>query len=229
MQKQIGSARQFSSITIQKFQTERTLQPLEPNTEDQLTFWEAAHLAEHAWTDQLVTHSLRADGFDASEDGTGRGTPIVPTLVSNGDAHSGFRDERGLVVGFSAGQSSKAGSIAAREEQSPTLRGAASGTNQVPAIAIAWDEELNAREDQSGAVVRGGEGGRHAGVMTSAMAVRRLTPRECERLQGLPDDYTLVPFNGKPAADGPRYKAIGNGMAVPVVKWIGERIQAVQP
>jgi DNA (cytosine-5)-methyltransferase 1 len=59
------------------------------------------------------------------------------------------------------------------------------------------------------------------------MAVRRLTPRECERLQGLPDDYTLVPFNGKPASDGPRYKAIGNGMAVPVVKWIGERINLV--
>jgi DNA (cytosine-5)-methyltransferase 1 len=57
------------------------------------------------------------------------------------------------------------------------------------------------------------------------MAVRRLTPRECERLQGLPDDHTLVPFNGKPACDGPRYKAIGNGMAVPVVKWIGQRIQ----
>jgi len=54
--------------------------------------------------------------------------------------------------------------------------------------------------------------------------VRRLTPRECERLQGLPDDWTLVPYRGKPAADSPRYKAIGNGMAVPVVKWIGQRL-----
>jgi DNA (cytosine-5)-methyltransferase 1 len=57
-------------------------------------------------------------------------------------------------------------------------------------------------------------------------AVRRLTPMECERLQGFPDDYTLTPYRGKPAADGPRYKALGNSMAVPVVRWIGERIAA---
>jgi DNA (cytosine-5)-methyltransferase 1 len=59
------------------------------------------------------------------------------------------------------------------------------------------------------------------------MAVRRLTPRECERLQGFPDDYTLVEYRGKPAADGPRYKALGNSMARPVMRWIGERIAAV--
>jgi len=59
-------------------------------------------------------------------------------------------------------------------------------------------------------------------------AVRRLTPRECERLQGFPDDYTLTPYRGKPAADGPRYKALGNSMAVPVMRWIGERIQMVE-
>jgi len=58
-------------------------------------------------------------------------------------------------------------------------------------------------------------------------AVRRLTPRECERLQGFPDDFTLVPHRGKPMADGPRYKMLGNSMAVPVVRWIGERIAAV--
>jgi hypothetical protein len=63
--------------------------------------------------------------------------------------------------------------------------------------------------------------------MTPQMAVRRLTPRECERLQGFPDDYTLVEYRGKPAADGPRYKALGNSMAVPVMRWIGERIAAV--
>lgn len=61
----------------------------------------------------------------------------------------------------------------------------------------------------------------------AASAVRRLTPRECERLQGFPDDYTLVPHRGKPMADGPRYKALGNSMAVPVMRWIGERIAAV--
>lgn len=58
--------------------------------------------------------------------------------------------------------------------------------------------------------------------------VRRLTPRECERLQGFPDDWTLIEYRGKPAADGPRYKAIGNSMAVPVMRWIGERIQMVE-
>ena len=61
--------------------------------------------------------------------------------------------------------------------------------------------------------------------------VRRLTPRECERLQGFPDDYTAIPWRGKPAAecpDGPRYKALGNSMAVPVMRWIGQRIQMVE-
>ena len=59
-------------------------------------------------------------------------------------------------------------------------------------------------------------------------AVRRLTPRECERLQGFPDNYTLIPYRGKPAADGPRYKSLGNSWAVPVVRWIGSRIEAVE-
>jgi DNA (cytosine-5)-methyltransferase 1 len=58
--------------------------------------------------------------------------------------------------------------------------------------------------------------------------VRRLTPRECERLQGFPDDYTLIPYRGKPATDGHRYKALGNSMAVPVMNWIGKRIQMVE-
>ena len=60
--------------------------------------------------------------------------------------------------------------------------------------------------------------------------VRRLTPRECERLQGMPDDWTRIPYRGKSAddcPDGPRYKAIGNSMAVPVMRWIGERIAMV--
>jgi DNA (cytosine-5)-methyltransferase 1 len=56
-----------------------------------------------------------------------------------------------------------------------------------------------------------------------SMAVRRLTPRECERLQGFPDDYTLL---GERTPDGPRYKALGNSMAVPVMAWIGKRIAA---
>ena len=58
----------------------------------------------------------------------------------------------------------------------------------------------------------------------SQWRVRRLMPVECERLQGMPDDYTLVPYRGKPAADAPRYKAIGNSMAVPCVAWLGQRL-----
>lgn len=65
-------------------------------------------------------------------------------------------------------------------------------------------------------------------AMQRGMQVRRLTPMECERLQGFSDDYTLIPYRGKPAADGPRYKALGNSMAVPVMRWIGERIQLVE-
>jgi DNA (cytosine-5)-methyltransferase 1 len=69
---------------------------------------------------------------------------------------------------------------------------------------------------------------RLSNVAHTAMQVRRLTPRECERLQGFPDDYTLIPYRGKPAADGPRYKALGNSMAVPVMAWIGQRIALVE-
>ena len=70
-----------------------------------------------------------------------------------------------------------------------------------------------------------------AGYMAmQASAVRRLTPTECERLQGFPDNYTQIPYRNKPAKscpDGPRYKAMGNSMAVPVMRWIGERINMV--
>ena len=67
---------------------------------------------------------------------------------------------------------------------------------------------------------------RHA--VSDGLQVRRLTPVECERLQGFPDNHTLIPWRGKPAADcpdSPRYKAIGNSMAVPVMRWIGRKIK----
>jgi len=72
-----------------------------------------------------------------------------------------------------------------------------------------------------------GAGGGHIPI-TNAMAVRRLTPVECERLQGFPDNYTDIKAKGKPTPDGPRYKALGNSMAVPVMAWIGKRIQEVE-
>ena len=65
-------------------------------------------------------------------------------------------------------------------------------------------------------------------AVATQIRVRRLTPLEAERLQGFPDNYTAITFQGRKAADGPRYKAIGNSMAVPVMRWIGERIAMVE-
>lgn len=78
----------------------------------------------------------------------------------------------------------------------------------------------------------GGRAGMGVGAIGWGMQVRRLTPIECERLQGFPDNHTLIGWRGKDAdecPDGPRYKAIGNSMAVPVMRWIGERIAATLP
>ena len=130
-----------------------------------------AHVLAPVCATGEVTHTLKADGFDGSEDGTGRGQPIV--------------------THYQEGQYGIA--------EYPT-----SGT------------------------IRAGRIPEHEMVLNhTEMAVRRLTPRECERLQGFPDDWTLVPVRGKPAADGPRYKAIGNSMAVPVMAFIGRRIQMI--
>ena len=68
-----------------------------------------------------------------------------------------------------------------------------------------------------------------APCVSVGMAVRRLTPEECEALQGFPRFWTQIPYRGKPSTncpDGPRYKAIGNSMAVPCMKWLGKRIDA---
>ena len=77
---------------------------------------------------------------------------------------------------------------------------------------------------QKGATEDGTGRGTPIVPVAQAMQVRRLTPTECERLQGFPDGWTDTPFKGKPAADGPRYRALGNSMAVPCMRWIGERI-----
>ena len=126
------------------------------------------------------THALRAEGADAGEDGTGRGTPIVP-----------------ITFGFDAGQS-----------ENPKATHQFSVECAPPLIKA-----------------------RPMSIAGAQMAVRRLTPRECERLQGFPDDYTRIPYKKKSAdecPDGPRYKALGNSMAVPVMRWIGERIAKVE-
>jgi DNA (cytosine-5)-methyltransferase 1 len=136
-----------------------------------------AYSGQDAYTGRLVAHSPRADGFDASEDGTGRGTPIVPVLSFD--------------------------------------------TTQVTSRA-------NYSNPKPGDPCHPLAAGAHIPAVATTAAVRRLAPTECERLQGFPDGYTLIPYRGKPAAvDGPRYKALGNSMAVPVMRWIGQRIQMV--
>ena len=89
---------------------------------------------------------------------------------------------------------------------------------------------INTRQDVSVGTLRAQTHGHEPSVISN-MAVRRLTPIECERLQGFPDNYTQIPWRKKEAdlcPDGPRYKALGNSMAVPVMKWIGERIQMIK-
>jgi DNA (cytosine-5)-methyltransferase 1 len=106
-------------------------------------------------------------------------------------------------------------------ENGPMYTLNATGVHGVAHTPISWDSELNPNVNKMGTLVRGGQGGRCDGVMQINMAVRRLTPVECERLQGFPDNYTNIKEN---CPDGPRYKAMGNSMAVPVMKWIGTRI-----
>lgn len=101
-------------------------------------------------------------------------------------------------------------------------------TDHAPAICMA-DAAANAAIDRDLAGTLKANNN-NPPIVSSSCSVRRLTPRECERLQGFPDDWTLIPYRGKPAEecpDTPRYKALGNSMAVPVMRWIGKRIQEV--
>jgi DNA (cytosine-5)-methyltransferase 1 len=103
--------------------------------------------------------------------------------------------------------------------------------HHVQAVAFAENQRNELREmPVSGALssIRRGDA-KNETILALPWAVRRLTPRECERLQGLPDDYTLVPgLRGKPMADGPRYKMLGDSMARNAMAWIGERIDACE-
>ena len=156
----------------------------------------------------LIAHALRGEGFDASEDGTGRGTPIVPlAFMSN----------------------ARGANLSVGHDMTPTLRIGGGGGNS---MAVAFDLRGRAggammEGPHDTANIRAASGGSSRSYV-AASAVRRLTPRECERLQGFPDNWTDVPYRGKQAADGPRYKALGNSMAVPVMRWLGERIQMVE-
>jgi DNA (cytosine-5)-methyltransferase 1 len=199
-----------------------------------------------------VAHSLRGEGFDASEDGTGRGTPLVPVGVTihgtdptvqkvasysevaqclrartpgNIDNSSTTVVQQPVAYGIRTANTSSNG-WGIQEECTHTLDCA-----QGVAVAVA----LRGREggataelgDEVQNCLRASSGGGDKPHVLTAMQVRRLTPEECEALQGFPRSYTAIPWRGKPAdqcPDGPRYKALGNSWAVPNVRWIGERI-----
>jgi DNA (cytosine-5)-methyltransferase 1 len=151
-----------------------------------------------------ITHALTTRSA-AEEDGTGRGTPLVP--VAFHPTQDPISSEDGTTHAMGCG--SKGGAAT---------------------VAVAQPVELVAALTASGrGVERTGESrGQDPLVLATGMQVRRLTPTECERLQGFPDGYTNIPWRKKPEApDGPRYKALGNSMAVPCMAWIGQRIAEV--
>lgn len=186
----------------------------------------------------LIAHALTASGHDASEDGTGRGTPLVPVAVDYTNCRLGTvcgtleaaqnKGNRGHgVLAFDTTQITSKGNYSNPKPGAP-CHPLAHGED-APAIAFAqnqagevrWGEVFNTLNTNSNA------SGRNTPMLKIGLAVRRLTPRECERLMGYPDDYTLIQYRGKPAADGPRYAALGNSMAVPVMRWIGARINTI--
>jgi len=188
-----------------------------------------------------VAHSLRADGFDASEDGTGRGTPLVPVAYSIMPMNSG-KDYKARETDV-AQPIMAAGPAGGNQGGDYIVPISFSGQMSVPQVDFGLSQTLQAKNPQAVAIaIRGRDGGATAEIgddcghalrasqgggdkahVLLSMGVRRLTPRECERLQGFPDDYTAIPG----AADGPRYKALGNSMAVNVMRWIGTRIAMV--
>ena len=166
---------------------------------------------------------------------------IAPTITSGSKGSGGFRlddaEIGGLIVGSPPTIFQERG-IAFHGSQDPDISGEvtpAIGRNYGREACMAFDptqitSRANGSHPRPGnpaptlartahppTLVMGGE--------EQTLQVRRITPREAERLMGMPDDHTLVPYRGRPMVDGPRYRLIGNSMAVPCIRWIGERIQ----
>jgi DNA (cytosine-5)-methyltransferase 1 len=157
-------------------------------------------------------------------------TLIAQTLTSGGTGARGHLDPVNttlLPVAFDCKRGGESGEV------SPTLRSMShdgSHANAGGQVAVAFDTtQITApicrSQPAEGKPCHTLSSQAHPPAIFGSMAVRRLTPRECERLQGFPDDYTKI---SDKTADGPRYKALGNSMAVPVMRWIGERIQMAE-
>jgi len=182
----------------------------------------------------IVAHSLRGEGFDASEDGAGRGTPLVPVAFNARQDPDHWHDRTGPLdtdggtqaVAFAI----QAGALRTNPASGPDGVGVQAdhaytleARSEVQAVAVQASQSGVRFNETVGTLDANYGSRRHNGVMSN-MQVRRLTPTECARLQGFRDDYLDILYRGKPAADGPKYKALGNSWAVPVVRWIGERI-----
>jgi DNA (cytosine-5)-methyltransferase 1 len=212
-----------------------------------------------------VAHTLRGDGFDASEDGTGRGTPLVPVELTafsckddGGDATSDLAPTMRsmnfdkshanaggqLAIAFNARQdgtgrgtplvaveafrTNASGQVDSQGDLSSALTTQTDPTTQF--VGIAFDTTQitsleNRNNPQPGDPCHPLSATAHPPAYATRYEIRRLTPVECCRLQGVPDDYLDIIYRGRPAADGPKYKALGNGFSVPVVRWIGHRIK----
>jgi DNA (cytosine-5)-methyltransferase 1 len=161
---------------------------------------------------------------------TGGPIDVTPALLAQ--PGSGWKGdfESETFIAFDTAQVTSAANRSAPKPGDPCHPLAAGA--HAPAIAFsAKDHGADATLDLSPTLRAGGHANSHANAdvmpaVQQAMTVRRLTPRECERLQGFRDDYTSIPRGGKPAADGPRYRALGNSWAVPCVSWIARRIEA---
>ena len=200
----------------------------------------------------LVAHALRGEGFDAGEDGTGRGTPIVPVAFSCKDhgADAGEIAPTLRAMGHAGSHANAGGQLAVAIQERAICENPNAGpggagirtdgaaytlmVRTVPqAVAFTCSEQANGfawERDVYGSLtaqIPNDSSNIQQGVRIG-WRVRRLTPTECERLQGFPDGYTDIPYRGKPGApDGPRYKALGNSMAVNAMRWIGRRIEMV--
>lgn len=179
--------------------------------------------------DSLIAFSAKDHGADAMSD-------LAPTLRAGGHSKSHANagvmpaiaygitrdalDRTGEGSGQTSGERAGLGII---EEQAQTIKAKGPG-----AVAFAQNTRDEVREMPYVGALAAEPGMKQTSYIRQSSAVRRLTPRECERLQGFPDDYTLIPYRKGQAADGPRYKALGNSMAVPVMAHIGRRIQAVE-
>lgn len=169
-----------------------------------------------------------AIAFESRYARNGRGAPdvIVPPLKAQ-SGETGKGDGAPLVaLPFDTTQLTHPANRSNPKDGDPA--GTLAKDGHPPSVALLSSEE-DVADPIAANVARtytqeGEHNSRLTNVAMSNWMVRRLTPTECERLQGFPDCWTDVPYRGKPAADGPRYKALGNSMAVPCMRWLGQRI-----